>query len=193
MVQHFTSVEDANLVSLINHGGTGILPTDTVYGLVAQATNEAAITKMYSLKKRKLQPGTLIAASIDDLIALGFPKLLVKKAAPYWPASLSVVFDASTLPEYLKCDRTSLAARIPNDTPLLTLLRQTGPLMTTSANAPKQPTATNIAAAHQYFGDAVDFYVDAGDMGVRPPSTIVGFREDGSFEIFRDGAVKLIR
>ena len=192
MSQHFSSLDDDNLAEVIKRGGTGILPTDTVYGLVAQAVNEAAITKMYSLKERQLPPGTLIAASVDDLIDLGFPEKLVKKASPYWPASLSVVFDASTLPAYLKCGRTSLAARIPNNTSLLSLLRQTGPLMTTSANAPKQPTATNIAAAQQYFGDAVDFYVDAGDLGVRPPSTIVGFRDDGSFEIFRDGAVKLI-
>ncbi len=193
MSQLFTTINDPKLAALLRHGGTGVLPTDTVYGLVAQAQNATAIAKMYSLKQRKLQPGTLIAASVDDLVQLGFLKAQVMKAAPYWPASLSVVLDAAAVPEYLKRDRTSLAVRIPNDASLLKLLQKTGPLMTTSANAPKQPTATTIKAAQDYFGDDVDFYVDAGDLGIRPPSTIVGFRDDGSIEVFREGAVTIPR
>ena len=189
MPQHFTSVGNPVLATIIANGGVGVLPTDTVYGLVAKAASELAITKMYSLKQRKLQPGTLIAASTDDLIALGFPETQVQKAAPYWPASLSVVLDATAIPDYLKRDRTSLAVRIPNDASLLNLLQKTGPLMTTSANAPKQPTATTIQAAFDYFGNALDFYVDAGDLGVRPPSTIIGFHPDGTFELYREGAV----
>ena len=61
--------------------------------------------------------------------------------------------------------------------------------MTTSANHPKEPTATNIRQAIAYFGNSVDFYVDIGDLGERPPSTIIGFDGDGNVIIHRQGVV----
>lgn len=186
----FTSVNDPALITMIQSGAVGVLPTDTVYGLVASARNQAAIQKLYGVKKRELQPGTTIAASSDDLALLGFPEEDLARAAKYWPNSISVVMDATNIPLYLKMTRAALPARIPNVQTLLDMLRQTGPLMTTSANAPGQPTATTIDAAIDYFGDQVDFYVDIGDLGERDPSTIIGF-EGTSIHVYRDGAVKL--
>lgn len=189
MAKVFTSITSPRLVKMINAGAIGVIPSDTVYGLVAKASKRTAIERMYRTKERPSQPGTTIGASIGQFEALGFPYLPLAAANKYWPASLSVVVDATDVHQYLKVDRDSLPVRIPGSSQLLRLLEQTGPLMTTSANHPGEPTATTIRQAMAYFGDSVDFYVDAGDLGVRPPSTIIGFNDDGEVIVYRKGAV----
>lgn len=191
MIQHFSSYTAPELAKVINSGAIGVLPTDTVYGLVGRANDEAAITRLYSVKRRASQPGTIIAASIDDLVALGFHKEELDKVSHLWPASLSVVLDASDIAPYLKHVRTSLAVRIPDNITLCNLLKQTGPLMTTSANAPGQPTSHTIDEAYHYFGGDIDFYVDVGDLGDRAPSTIIGFDANANIVVYRQGAVSL--
>ncbi len=190
-MKHFHSVTDPELIDLLRRGAIGVLPTDTVYGLVAPARDKSAVSRMYAVKERPSQPGTTIGASIGQFEQLGFPYTPLAAANHYWPAPLSVVIDAAHVPAYLKVDRESLPVRIPDAPELLDLLSKVGALMTTSANHPGVPTATTIQAAIDYFGDTVDFYVDAGDLGDRPPSTIIGFDADGQITIYRDGAFKL--
>lgn len=191
MTKVFTSLTSPRLIKMLKAGAIGVIPTDTVYGLVAKAGKSAAIKRMYKVKERPSQPGTTIGASIEQFRQLGFPYMPLAAANRYWPASLSVVVDATDVATYLKTDRDSLPLRIPDSPQLLTLLASTGPLMTTSANHPGAPTATNIKQAMAYFGDSVDFYVNAGDLGDRPPSTIIGFDDSGKITVYRDGAVKL--
>ena len=184
-----TSLDDPALPGMLNNGMIGIIPTDTIYGLVGAASNPDAIHRMYHIKERKRQPGTTIAANPGQLIKLGFPEATITEVAHYWPAALSVEMSAINIPEYLSTGQPVMAARVPDFDDLRSLLGKTGPLMTTSANKPDAPTATNIQAAIDYFGDEVDFYVDAGDRGDRPPSTIIGFETDGQIIIYRQGAV----
>lgn len=191
MTSHFTSLSDPALIALINAGGIGVIPTDTVYGLVGKATSKQAIERMYAVKSRDRQPGTTIAASTEQLKNLGFPAHQLKHAKKYWPNALSVEMSASAIPHYLSTGQPVMAARIPNKPDLINLLHTTGPLMTTSANAPKQPTSTSIKMAVDYFGDEVDFYVDGGDLSGRPPSTIIGFSSDGNIIVYRQGAVEI--
>ena len=83
MPQLFTSVDNDELINILNGGGIGVLPTDTVYGLVARATDPAAIQKMYDTKKRASQPGTLIASSINDLTELELDSSQLSLAAKF--------------------------------------------------------------------------------------------------------------
>jgi L-threonylcarbamoyladenylate synthase len=191
MPRIFQSVSDPEVAVLLQQGAIGVLPTDTVYGLVAQASNEPAIKRLYGVKDRPLHAGTMIGASINQFETLGFPYEPLARANHYWPAPLSVVVDARAVAQYLKAEREALPVRIPRSEPLLALLDTTGPLMTTSANHPQEPTATTMQQAVDYFGDDVDFYVDAGDLGKRPPSTIIEFATDGTMMIRRDGAIKI--
>ncbi|MFC2601874.1 MAG: L-threonylcarbamoyladenylate synthase [Candidatus Saccharimonas sp.] len=189
MPQLFTSVDNDELINILNGGGIGVLPTDTVYGLVARAADPVAIQKMYDIKKRADQPGTLIASSINDLVKLGLDSSQLSLAAKFWPGQISVVTNADNVAVYLKQTRDSLAVRIPDDPSLSRLLAQTGPLMTTSANVPGQPTSSTIAEAKAYFGDKVDFYVDGGTITNNQPSTIIGLNEHADVVVFRRGAV----
>lgn len=190
MTRVFTSLNDDELVELLKNGAVGVMPTDTIYGLVCAADNEAAVRRLYDIKHRARQPGTTIAASIEQLRALGFPLRSLRAVEQLWPNALSVEMPARLVPDYLSSGELTMAVRIPRDDKLQALLAQTGPLMTTSANHPAEPTATDIAGARRYFGDNVDFYVDVGDLGIRPPSTIIRIIDD-AIEIIREGAVKI--
>lgn len=184
----FSSLTDPELVKLLKNGAVGVLPTDTVYGLVGSASNEETVNRIFTVKKRDQKPGTIIAANIEQLSAVGLKARYLKAVEHFWPNSISVLIPHT--PNYLSQGLTSVAVRIPNHPELITLLEQVGALMTTSANAPNQPTSTNIAAAQAYFGDSVDFYVDAGELGERPPSTVIRIVDD-AIEVLRQGAVQI--
>lgn len=191
MARHFTSLLDPELITLINEGCIGVIPTDTVYGLVAATHRPEAVERLYGVKPRELAPGTLIGATVDDFVSLGFKRRQLAEVAHYWPAPLSVVLDARGVDAKIDQKRTDLPVRIPDSPVLVQLLTCTGPLMTTSANTPDQPTSTSVQMAVDYFGDNVDFYVDGGDLSNRPPSTIIGFNTDGKIIIYRQGAVRI--
>lgn len=186
-----SSLDDPRLATLIADGAIGVMPTDTVYGLVGAATSQQAINRLYQLKPRARQPGTTIAATIDQLIALGFTETEIRKAAHFWPNAVSVEMSAASLPTYLSSGQPHMAARIPATPDLQALLRTTGPLMTTSANTPSAPTSQTIEQAINYFGESIDFYVDIGPLSDRPPSTIIGFDSSGEVIVYRQGAVPI--
>lgn len=182
-------MNDPEIVGLLKSGAVGVLPSDTVYGLVCSATNESAVTRLYALKLREHKPGTVIAASTDQLVVLGLRARYLNAVESFWPGPVSVIIPTANL-NYLRQDVDGLAARIPGDEAVHNLLLKTGPLITTSANKPGQPTANTILEAKAYFGDTVDFYVDGGDLSGHPPSTIVRIVDD-AIEIIREGAVKI--
>ena len=173
---------------LIKNGKIGVIPTDTVYGLVACADDESAVQRMYSLKKRDNKPGTLIAAKTEQLVQLGVPQSEVDKVKQWWPNPLSVVLPL-TGNEYLHQGVRTQAMRVVTK-PLAELLEYTGPLLTSSANQPGEPPATNVKEAIAYFGDSVDFYVDGGTTTDIQSSTIVRLTDDG-FEVLRQGSIAL--
>lgn len=169
-------------------GAVAVIPTDTVYGVVARAADPNAVAALYTLKHRHAKPGTLIAASIDQLVELGFKRRYVTAVEQFWPGAVSVIIPCANL-EYLHQGVGSLAVRIPDDPWLIELLTQTGPLQTSSANQPGEPPATTIQEAKDYFGDEVAWYEDGGVVN-RPPSTVIQIIDD-AIEIVRQGAVKL--
>lgn len=174
---------------LKKRGEVAIIPTDTVYGVVARASDQAAVTRLYKLKHRESKPGTLVAANIDQLINLGIDSLFLKKAEKLWPGAISVIIPCDQNMNYLHQGVGSLAIRIPDNQWLLKLLRQTGPLLTSSANQPGEPPATTAAKAKAYFSDQIDWYEDGGYIN-REPSTIIEITED-TIQIIRQGAVKI--
>lgn len=189
-MQIFTALADPKLLELLNSGAVGVIPTDTVYGLVCQASNQQAVTRLYQLKERENKPGTIIAARLQQLIDLGLRARYLKAVEGFWPNPLSVIVPSGDDLQYLHQGQHSLAVRIPADDNLREFLAQTGPLLTTSANTPHQPTATNLQEAQAYFADTVDFYVDGGSLSNRPPSTVIRIIDD-AIEILRPGAVNI--
>lgn len=172
-------------------GAVGVLPTDTVYGVVARAADSSAVQRLYDLKDREGKPGTVIAANTDQLESLGLKARYLKAVSQFWPGAVSVIIPcAEPTLSYLHQGKNSLAVRIPDHPELNQLLQQTGPLLTSSANHPGDPVATTAAAAERTFGNQVDFYVDGGDLTDHQPSTIIRIVDD-AIEIIREGAVKI--
>lgn len=171
-------------------GRVGVIPTDTVYGLVARASDVQAVAKLYALKHRQHKPGTVIAANVEQLMKLGVPEAFLRRVAHWWPASLSVEIPLSENLNYLHQATGRQAFRVVADEVVRALLEQTGPLATSSANQPGLPGSVTIEEAEAYFEDEVDFYVDGGDLSGRAPSTIIRVADDG-IEVIREGAVKI--
>lgn len=184
----FTSLDDAQVIDLLSKGKVGVIPTDTIYGLATLASNEEGVTRLYGLKKRDKKLGTFIAADIEQLFSLGLSEPALRAVAHLWPNPVSVVIPTHKGWEYLDLGKGSLAVRIPREARLRTLLQQTGPLVTSSANLFDQPPSNTIQEAQAYFGEAVDFYVDGGDLSGRPPSTIARFLGI-RLEVLREGAI----
>lgn len=170
-------------------GKVGVLPTDTLYGLVCQAGDRIAVRRLYDLKNREQKPGTIIVANIGQLTTLGIKARYLKAVEHFWPNPLSIVIPCHNL-EYIHQGKGTVAVRIPDDGALQKLLTQTGPLVTTSANQPGEPPANTIDEAKDYFGEAVDFYIDGGDLSGRQPSTVIRIVDD-VVEVLRAGATKI--
>jgi L-threonylcarbamoyladenylate synthase len=184
------SLTDPKIVEELNAGKVGVLPTDTIYGVVAKASDDAAVEKLYKLKNREQKPGTIIAASIEQLEELGIKRRYLTAVEQYWPNPISIIIPTGPTLAYVHQGKMSLAIRLPKDQDLQELLKKTGPLVTSSANTPGDPPANTIEEAQKYFGDKVDFYVDGGDLSDRPPSTIIRIIDD-AIEVLREGAVKI--
>lgn len=182
----------AKIVDQLRQSGSiGVIPTDTIYGVVARAADREAVEHLYKLKKRDTKPGTIIAASLEQLEGLGLKHRYLKAIEDFWPAAISVIIPcADPQLAYLHRGKMSLAVRIPAAKNLQKLLRKTGPLLTTSANHTGESPAGTIAEARKYFSDEVDFYADGGDLSGREPSTVIRIVDD-AVEILRQGAVKL--
>lgn len=183
------SLQDPPLIKLLQKGAVGVLPTDTIYGLVCRAADEEAVKRLYKLKNREHKPGTVIAANIEQLIQLGIKARYVKAVEQYWPSALSIIIPNLNL-TYLHVGLEGLAVRVPNYRELLLLLEQIGPLLTTSANYPGRPPANTIEEAKVYFADRVDFYVDGGNLSNHQPSTLIRIVDD-EIEVLRPGAVTI--
>jgi len=190
MTKILNTLNDGTLTGLLKSGAVGVLPTDTVYGLVACASLPEAASRVLEVKGRPYKPGTLIAADADQLIDLGIKARYIKAVEQFWPGAISVVVPMGPELDYLHSGAYSLPIRIPDHLELLKLLQNTGPLITTSANLPDQPTAVTVAEVQEIFGAKLDFYVDGGDLSNRPPSTIIRMVDD-AIEVLRDGAVKI--
>ncbi len=184
------SINDPQLIDLLLDGHVGVLPTDTIYGLVALASDQEAVKRLYSLKHREQKPGTVVAANVQQLVSLGLDEQTLAAAAHLWPNPISIIVPCKTELNYLDLGKGSLAVRIPDQSDLNRLLEMTGPLLTSSANHPGEPQANNPEEAEGYFGDAVDFYVNGGDLSGHPPSTVARLTE-GHLEVLRQGAVAI--
>ncbi|MFM2357734.1 MAG: hypothetical protein RJA61_471 [Candidatus Parcubacteria bacterium] len=179
-------------------GGIAVIPTDTLYGLVAQALNMEVVSKIYSLKKRSPdKPFIILISSLTDVEQFGISLDLETKKIleTYWPGKVSVILPISNLEaqkryEYLHRGTNSLAFRLPNKADLISLLKETGPLIAPSANPQAEKPAETIGEAQNYFKHEVDIYMDGGILQGEP-STLVEIK-DGNVTVLRKGVVDIV-
>jgi len=154
---------------ILRAGGVAIVPTDTVYGIIADATNDEAVKKIFSLKRRPLEKSLPIFVK-DIQSARWFAYISDIKAQfleRIWPCNITIVFHhKEKLPSVLTGGADTIALRIPNHKFLLQLLTTFDrPIVQSSANIAGFPPAKNIEELRAYFGSCdfeLDLVVDAG-------------------------------
>lgn len=151
----------------IKQGEIGVIPTDTIYGIVCSAFNENSVEKLYKIRKRnKDKPMIILIGSVNDLKLFNIDAIVKN-----WPEKTSIVFDCNDF-EYLHRGKRSLAFRLPHNKDLIDILKISGPIVAPSANIEGGKPAENIKEAKSYFGDKIDFYLDVGTIKSKPSKII---------------------
>jgi L-threonylcarbamoyladenylate synthase len=166
-------------VQIIKEGGVIIAPTDTVYGLLADATNEAAIQKIYDIKNRPERKSLPIF--IKDIIMAKELAIVTPEQQTYldekWPGKFTVILERNKDKAIFGVEEQTVALRIPNYSFINALLEAVGaPLSGTSANISGCPSSTKIDEILKQFADKEilpDLVISAGDLSESQPSTIV--------------------
>jgi L-threonylcarbamoyladenylate synthase len=161
----------------VGAGKLVVLPTDTVYGIGADAFTPAAVAALLAAKGRgrDLPVPVLIGSPRTlDGIATRIPDVARDLVAAFWPGALTIVcHQQPSLRWDLGDSRGTVAVRMPLDVVALELLRTTGPMAVSSANVTGHPPATDVVSARTQLGDAVEVYLDAGPSADSLPSSIV--------------------
>lgn len=180
---------------LLRSGGIGVMPTDTVYGVVASARNREAVARLYRLRRAApSKPFIILLPSSRVLHAFSIsPTPLQQRFLQgIWPGKVSVIFPVQNRKlRYLHRGAGTLAFRVPASRRLRRLLLKTDSLVAPSANTEGRPPARSIKEARAYFGKQVDFYESAGACLGQTPSTILSL-VSGRPRVVREGAVRAI-
>jgi tRNA threonylcarbamoyl adenosine modification protein (Sua5/YciO/YrdC/YwlC family) len=181
----FPDTTSTKLIDIITGGGVGVLLTDTIYGIVAKADNEAAVQRVYDIKDRTdSKPPIVLIAAISQLYD-PLPDGVDETIDGRWPGKNSIILPSPSAPDWLVRGSNGVAYRMPDNALLQRLIRETGPLIAPSANPQGQTPARSIGEAQGYFGDSVDFYVDGGVAFDTRPSNLYTMTVDGYFEQLR--------
>lgn len=177
-------IPDEQLYRILKSGDIAVLRTDTLYGIVAQATNERAVARVFDVKRRDLdKPLIVLIASPQD--AWDGQDILAEYSNSTRPTS--VIVDSPHAPAWLRHHDGTVAYRVPVVSALRNLLAKTGPLVAPSANPQGLPPANTATMAEEYFGDMVKYYADGGivpDTGA--PSRIIRVTTSGERIVIRD-------
>lgn len=200
---------------IINEGGVIVVPTDTVYGVACDPFNEAAVAKIYELKRRpRTKALQILMSGVKDLEKLGLylPSsldILGKKFLPggYSPIALakkgSVASNLATLCKTNETDEKTQATqateaaeatqgvRVPDCPELMQILRVTGPLAASSANRSGNESADSVEEAFAAFGNEIPLYLNAGPTRSHVASTVVGAdpNDKDGIVILREGVI----
>ncbi|MBD7919566.1 threonylcarbamoyl-AMP synthase [Cellulomonas sp. Sa3CUA2] len=181
-------------VNAVGRGALVVLPTDTVYGIGADAFDPRAVQALLDAKGRgrQMPPPVLIpdVRTLDGL-ATDVPDAVRALAEAFWPGGLTVILRAQpSLAWDLGETHGTVALRMPDHPAALALLRRTGPLAVSSANLTGRPAATTAQEADEQLGDAVAVVLDGGPAPGGVASTILDATGD-VLRVVRLGAVDL--
>lgn len=210
MTSLFDCRDEAQLLAGMRHarqaiarGELIVLPTDTVYGVAADAFTPAAVQRLLDAKGRgRNQPPPVLVASQAALAALveEIPEPVQRLVDEFWPGGLTIVLPAQpSLSWDLGDTLGTVAVRMPDQRVARELLEETGPLAVSSANATGKAAATSAQIAQDMLGDSVSVYLDGGFSDTGIASTIIDATSlvrrgaadasDARIRVLREGAV----
>lgn len=179
-----------------------VIPTDTVYGIAANAFSPVAVQKLLSAKGRDRQsPPPVLIANLNMARALvdTLPVAAEKLAETFWPGALTLILKSQPSLDWdLGDTKQTVALRVPDHKIALALIEETGPLAVSSANLTGKPAATTAKQAFDYLGESVEVYLDGGPSPKGEASTILDLTGlvdsyDGEGALTTVGKIKVIR
>ncbi len=170
-------------IRILRGGGLVIAPTETFYGIIADAWSAKAVARLVAIKERDYgKPIPLIAGDIIVVssTAATLPPILKPLAEEFWPGPLTLVLKAASgFPGGITAGTDSIGIRIPAQSPALDLAKfYRGPLTATSANFSGKPPARNIKELDEKLVRAVDLVIDGGWTPGVQPSTVLNLTTD---------------
>jgi len=181
----------------IADGRVMVMPTDTVYGICADAFDGYAVQRLLTAKRRgrDMPPPVLISdEGVMAALAVDVPEAANRLVGTFWPGPLTVICRAqSSLRMDLGDTHGTIALRVPDHDLAREVLRRTGPLAVSSANVSGQPPATTVREAADQLGLDVALYLDGGPTPGPVPSTIVDFTAYPEGRVVREGIISLDR
>jgi L-threonylcarbamoyladenylate synthase len=182
----------AEAVACVRAGGVVVFPTESVYGLGADARSPEAVARLVAVRGR--DPGKPILVLVRDAamagtLAAAFSPLAQALARRFWPGPLTLVVPArADLPEPLTAGTGTIGVRVPGHPDAAALVAGVaGPVTAPSANPPGCAAPRRVEEARRYFGVAVGAYVDGGELP-GSASTVVAIEGDG-VRMLREGLV----
>ena len=180
----------------VQQGKLVVFPTDTVYGLGADAFDPASVRRLLAAKGRgrDMPPPVLVSAPTTlDALAVGVPSYARALIDAFWPGPLTVVCrQQPSLQWDLGDTRGTVAVRMPDHEVALELLARSGPMAVSSANLTGKDAATDADQADEMLGAAVEVLLDGGPTPGSVPSTIVDATGENG-RVLRLGAISLER
>jgi len=185
----------AEAVAAIEAGGLVVLPTETVYGIACRPDDGAATARLFAAKRRPARLSLpVLTSSVPEAFELGIPTPgAATLAEAFWPGPLTMVLARTerSAPWRLGTDPATIGLRVPDHPVARSLLRATGPLAVTSANASGHPPAGSVDGLLDAFADAVAVYLVLAEPlppDGHPPSTVVDLAH-GRLGVVRQGAI----
>ena len=181
------------IIEALRAGELVVYPTETVYGLGANALDEGAVKKVYMVKKRPFDmPLSVAVRDLDMLEQIAIlddrERKLVKRFMP-GPLTL-LVTKRPVIPDILTSASMEVGVRIPDQPFALKLIERFGPITSTSANIHSRPNPLSTDDVMQELGDSVRYYLDCGVPKLGRPSTIVQLN-NGGLEVIRKGPISI--
>ena len=183
----FDNLQDESITEFLQENKIGVIPTDTIYGIVASALSPRIVEDLYTIKERDRDKPLIVLVSSKEQIKKFFEVDCPDKVARLWPAKVSVILPVDKLP-HLHRGGGTIAFRVPDRDDLRKLIESCGPIVAPSANKQGDTPAKTIEEARNYFGEEVDFYVDDGELESKP-STLISVQK--KITVLREGAVNL--
>jgi tRNA threonylcarbamoyl adenosine modification protein (Sua5/YciO/YrdC/YwlC family) len=181
-------------IEAVRRGDLVVLPTDTLYGIGADAFKPWAVTALLNAKGRgrQMPPPVLVGArqTLDGLV-FGLPTAARDLVEAFWPGALTIIVEhAPSLQWDLGDMDGTVAVRMPLHPVALEVLRETGPMAVSSANKTGEPAAVTAEDAREQLGFSVSVYLEAGQCPAAVPSTIVDVTGDTP-RVLRAGAIAI--
>jgi len=179
-------------VNILQKGGVIAFPTDTVYGLGADAFNAVAVERIYQIKNRpEHRQLPLLIADVEQLTVLAdpIPEIAWFLARQFWPGGLTIVLPKKESVPVGLAPGTTIAVRIPDHHVCIAIIKNLGnPIIGTSANISGQPASLTADEVVQQLGEKIDFTIDGGKCLGGKESTVVDATRESPI-ILRQGII----